>query len=98
MKRIYPRLIKDKFYLSRLLEQLLITLETCPLQVQLRALSYDSHIPEAIFIRLAHLHQYPEDAANIHAQDFHIVFSNILFRYPTVKIFEQADGSLFFAV
>lgn len=98
MRRIYPRSIKDKFYLSRLLELLLQTLESCPLQVSLRALSYDSHIPESILTRLAQLHCHPEDAMNINTEDFYVVFSNVLFRYPTVKIFEQPDGSIFFAV
>lgn len=98
MKRIYPRQIQDKFYLSRLLESLLQTLEECPLQVRLRALSYDSHIPESIFVRLKNLHRHPEDAPNINAQDFHIVFSNVLFRYPTVKMYEQDDGSVFFVL
>lgn len=98
MRRIYPRYIQDKFRLSKLLEQLLHTLETSPLQVKLRMLSYDCQIPEPIFIRMASLYRQPEDAGNVEASDFHIVFSNVLFRYPTVKIFEQPDGSFFFAM
>lgn len=96
MKRIYPTRIHDKFYLSRLLDLLLLTLEDCPLQVHLRALSYDAQIPESIFQRLQNLHRRPEDALHITAQDYHILFANILFRYPTVRLYEQEDGSIFF--
>ncbi len=96
MKRIYPRQIKDKFYLSRLLEQYLTTLEESPMQVRLRALAYNSGIPESIFRRLMNLHNNPEDAPNINAEDYHILFSNIMFRYPTVKMWLQDDGEVFF--
>lgn len=96
MRRLYPYKIKDKFYLSRLLDELMQTLETCPLQVSLKALSYDTQIPESIFQRMRMLHLQPADAPNINAQDYHILFSNILFRYPTVQIFIQQDGSVFF--
>lgn len=96
MKRIYPRQIQDKFYLSRLLEQYVTTLEKSPLQVTLRALAYNSDIPESIFRRLMHLHHNPADASNINAEDFHILFSNIMFRYPTVKMWLQDDGEVFF--
>ncbi len=96
MKRIYPYRIQDKFYLSRLLNLLLHTLESSPLHVELRALSYDAQIPESIFRRLQDLHRQPEDAPNITAQDYHILFANILFRYPTVRLYEQQDGSIFF--
>ncbi|MBK6932144.1 MAG: hypothetical protein IPH12_15260 [Saprospirales bacterium] len=96
MKRILPYRIRDKFYLSSLLDQLLHTLEACPLQVPLKALSYDAQIPEQIFIRLQVLHQHPEDAPNITAEDFHILFANILFRYPTIRLYELPDGRIFF--
>lgn len=96
MKRIYPARVQDKFYLSNLLNQLIQVLETCPLQVRLKALSYDAQIPESIFHRLQNLHNDPDDAVNITARDYHIVFSNILFRYPTVQLFELPDGTVFF--
>ena len=96
MKRIYPRQIKDKFYLSRLLEQYLTTLDESPMQVRLRALAYNSQIPESIFRRLMNLHHNPEDAPTIHAEDYHILFSNIMFRYPTVKMWLQDNGEVFF--
>lgn len=95
-KRIYPGRIQDKFYLSRLLDLLLHTLAESPLQVRLKALSYDTQIPESIFLRLKDLHRQPEDAPNITAQDYHILFANILFRYPTVRLYEEPDGNIFF--
>lgn len=96
MKRIYPRQIQDIFYLSRLLEKYLTTLEESPMQVKLRALAYNSQIPESIFQRLMNLHRDPSDAPNINAEDYHILFSNIMFRYPTVKMWLQDDGEVFF--
>ncbi|MCB9305009.1 MAG: hypothetical protein H6565_00275 [Lewinellaceae bacterium] len=96
MKRIYPRQIQDKYYLSRLLEQYLQILAESPMHVQVKALAYDADIPEPVFHRMAALHRNPEDAPNIEANDYHILFSNILFRYPTVRIWEQNDGSVFF--
>ena len=96
MKRIYPRRLSDKLYLSRLLELYVQVLEHSPLAVNLKALSYNADIPECIFRRLMDLHRRPSDACNIEASDFHIVFSNIMFRYPTVKMYEEADGNIFF--
>lgn len=96
MKRLFPRRIKDKFYLSRLLELYLRTLQESPLELRLKALAYDSRIPESIFHRLASLHQNPEDAPNIHAEDYHIVFSNIMYRFPTVKLWLTDDGEIVF--
>jgi hypothetical protein len=96
MTRIYPSKIQDRFYLSHLLDELLYTLENCPLQVPLKALSFDTQIPESIFQRLQTLHENPADAANITARDFHILFSNILFRYPTIRIYELPEGGVFF--
>ncbi len=95
MKRLYPRQIQDKMFLSRLLDQYLHALTESPLQVTLRALSYDAQIPESVFRRLADLHRNTPDAVNINASDFHILFSNILFRYPTVKMWLQDDGNVY---
>ncbi|MBK8969413.1 MAG: hypothetical protein R3D58_08475 [Saprospiraceae bacterium] len=96
MKRLYPSKIQDKFYLAKILEQLIQTLENSPLQVPLKSLSFDTQIPESIFHRLQNLHNDPADAPNINAQDYHILFSNILFRYPTVRIYALPDESIFF--
>ncbi|MBL7775562.1 MAG: hypothetical protein JNK89_06135 [Saprospiraceae bacterium] len=96
MRRIYPHKIQDKVFLSLLLDQLLHTLEESPLQVRRKALSYDAQIPESIFERLQHLHCRPEDADNVRAEDFHILFANILFRYPTVRMFQLPGKAIFF--
>ncbi len=96
LKRIYPRRIQDKFYLSRLFDALLQTLEDSPLQVRPKALSYDTQIPERVLARLRNLHRDPEDAPNIYAEDYHVIFPHILIRYPTVRMFELPDGSFFF--
>ncbi len=95
MRRLYPQRIQDKFYLSRLLEFYLATLKSSPLQIQLKALSWDSQIPENIFHRLMDLHRNPADTPNINAEDFHILFSNIMFRFPTVRLWLQDDGEIF---
>jgi hypothetical protein len=96
MKRIRPRQISDKFYLSRLLELYITTLQKSPLELRLKALAYDSMIPESIFHRLMNLHRDPTDAPNINAEDFHIVFSNIMFRFPTVKMWCTKNGEVHF--
>ncbi|HOY05945.1 MAG TPA: hypothetical protein PLO67_11130 [Saprospiraceae bacterium] len=96
MKRLYPQRIRDKFFLSRLLETYLMHLEASELQVSLRALAYNSNIPEAVFVRMRQLHKNPDDAASIVTNDYHILFSNIMFHYPTIKIWLQKDGTVFF--
>lgn len=96
MKRLYPRRIHDKFLLSHLLEHYLHTISQPPLNVYLQALAYDSQIPESVFRRLTNLTKDPEDAPNLKAEDYHIVFSNIMFRYPTVKMWAASDGTVFF--
>lgn len=95
MRRLYPRQIQDNFYLSHLLELYIHTLQASPMQVQLKALSWDSQIPENIFHRLMNLHRNPSDAPNINAEDFHILFSNIMFRFPTVRLWLQDNGEVF---
>jgi hypothetical protein len=95
MKRIYPRHIRDKFYLSRLLELYLKALAESPLAVTLRALSYDAAIPESVIDRLRNLHRNPADSPNIDPEDYHILFANLMFRYPTVKLWETARQEVF---
>lgn len=95
MRRLYPRRIQNILYLSRLLEAYLQALRESPLQVQVKTLSWESQIPESIFYRLRDLHRNPADATHINAEDFHILFSNIMFRFPTVKLWLQDDGGLF---
>jgi hypothetical protein len=96
MKRLHPRDIQDKFYLSRLLELYITTLQESPLELRLKGLAFDICIPESIFLRLMRLYQNPEDAPNINPEDFHILFANIMFRFPTVKMWLADDGELVF--
>lgn len=96
MKRLRPHLIQDKFYLSRLLELYITTLQESPLELRVKALAYDTFIPEAIFYRLMHLYRHPEDAPNIDATDFHILFANIMVRFPTAKMWLMANGEIVF--
>ncbi len=95
MRRLYPRHIQNTRYLSRLLEQYLQALAESPLQLQLKNLSWESQIPESIFHRLMDLQHNPADAGIIQPADFHVVFANIMFRYPTVKLWLQKDGEIF---
>ena len=95
MTRIFPRSIHDKFLLSYILYRYVTALQESPLQVPLSALAYETRIPEAVFQRLLDLRLNPDDAPYINAEDFHILFSNVLFRYPTVKIWALADGEIY---
>ena len=95
MQRLHPRRLHDKLLLSQLFDRFLTALQQSPLEVKLRALSYDSGIPEAVLLRLQNLHRHPEDAPNIDAEDYHIVFANLLFRYPTIRLWRQRNGELF---
>lgn len=96
MKRLLPHLIQDKFFLSRLLELYITTLQASPLELRLKGLAYDTGIPESIFQRLMDLSCNPADAPNIDAKDFHILFSNIMFRFPTVKMWLTKEGEVVF--
>ncbi len=96
MHRIHPSRIKDKFYLSALLEQYLRVLAESPLQMPLHALSHDTGIPEVVFARLTDLHKDRADAANISVADFYVVFANVMFRFPTVRMYAMQNGALHF--
>lgn len=96
MKRLRPHQIQDKFYLSRLLELYITTVQESPLELRLKGLAYDTQIPEAIFHRLMNLYRNPEDAPNINAEDYHILFANIMFRFPTVKMWLAESGEVVF--
>jgi hypothetical protein len=96
MRRLRPRSLRDKIRLSELLDLYLRTLLESPLQVTLRRLSYDTGIPERILCRLASLYFNPADETQIRLEDYYIVFANIQFRYPTVKMYECSDGAVFF--
>ena len=97
MKRIYPHHIQDNRLLSSLLNQYLSALKDSPLHVSLKELSVDTMIPESVFQRLAYISKdktFVDD--EITPTDYHILFANLLFRYPTVKIWEQNDKKIYF--
>jgi len=96
MRRILPGRIRDTFYLSKLLGLYLTILQQAPIQASLRVISHDARIPEHILELLAQAHLRAEQLKDIAPEDFHIVFSNIMFRYPTVKIWETKGGEVFF--
>lgn len=95
MKRIFPKTLRDKIRLSQVLEQYLIALNEPPMEISTARLAFETRIPEQVFIRLAELARNPADADNIEPEDFHILFSNICFRYPTVRIWQQPDGGIY---
>lgn len=95
MKRIFPASLRDSDLLSRLLHDYLILLKDSPLQVSLKTISYESKIPEAVLERLANWHKEGQGNVPVETRDFHIVFANLLFRYPTVKIWGHRNGYLF---
>jgi hypothetical protein len=84
MKRIHPHALHDVGELSALLDQLL------------KILSYDTGIPESIFRRLTAVHRHGQPDPEVSAQDYHILFANILFRFPTLRMFKTSDGKVFF--
>jgi hypothetical protein len=94
--RIYPKRISDKMALSRLLEQYLAVLAEPPLSADVQKLAYEVQIPANILLRLASVHRNPEDAPGIEVQDFHTVFSNVMIRFPALKIWRMEDGAIFF--
>jgi hypothetical protein len=96
MRRIRPSHLQDKMFLSRLLELYITRLQESPLELRLKGLAYDTCIPESIFHRLMGLYRNPEDAEHINAEDFHILFRNIMFRFPTVKMWLMDDGEVVF--
>jgi hypothetical protein len=98
MLRLRPSRMRDKKRLSELLDLYLQVLQKSALQVTLQRLSYDCGIPESILRRLASLHRLPEDDEQIRLEDYYVVFANIQFRYPTVKMFEKPDGQIFFKI
>lgn len=95
-KRINPKEIKDLIVLSQLLRRYLDALQAPPFNIPLSTLSVDARIDQSIFQRLLLIEQNPEDAQNIRPEDYHILFSNITFLHPTLKMWRDSDGSIFF--
>jgi hypothetical protein len=93
---LVPKSIKDTLRLSRLLDRSLHELGHSSLEMSMKSLAWDSQIPLEIWQRLRNLHQNPDDATNIEAKDFHIVFAEIKMRFPTMRMWELADGAIYF--
>ena len=93
---MYPRRLRNRIFLSRLLESYVQHLEQSELQVSLRTLAYNIGVPESVLLRMTRLYKQPEEAVGMVADDFHIVFSNVMFHFPTIRIWMLDDGSLFF--
>lgn len=96
MKRLYPRRLRNRIFLSRLLESYVQHLEQSELRVSLRMLAYNIGVSEPVLLRMTRLYRQPEEADEIVTDDFHIVFSNVMFHFPTIRIWLLDDGSLFF--
>jgi hypothetical protein len=93
--RIYPARIYDPLQLSALLSALLKALAEPPLEQHLDTVSHVSAIPKDILQRLVDLQYQPDDAVHVKAQDFHVVFANILFHYPTVRMYGDVEKGEF---
>lgn len=96
MRQVLPGKIQDKAVLCRLLNRYLEALETSPLGVRLHTLSHDTQIPEAVFQRLLAANAQADNDEEITTADYHILFSNLMFRFPTVRIWEDRAGEWFF--
>ena len=96
MKRLYPRRLRNRIFLSHLLESYIQHLEQSEIRVSLRTLAYNIGVSESVLLRMTRLYRQPEEAGGIVTDDFHIVFSNVMFHFPTIRIWMLDDGSLFF--
>ena len=92
---MYPRAFQDKILLSKALEMYLSALESAPLHARVEELAFDTRIPAEIFRRLAQVHRHPEDQVHVQACDFHVLFSNLMFRYPTLRLWLLRNGEIF---
>ncbi|MBL7826838.1 MAG: hypothetical protein JNJ57_09425 [Saprospiraceae bacterium] len=98
MKRIYPKRISDKRQLSALLSQYLTALEAASLCAGMKGLAYETKIPEQVFQALLTYQEDEEMYSEVEAADFHIVFANVMIRFPTVKIWLTRDGFYFIEI
>lgn len=98
MERIYPRKITDRTELSKLLELHLNALIHSPYEVTLKNLAWDTQIPERIWERLIAYQHTPSDATVVTAEDFHIAFAHIMVHYPAVRLWREADGSVYVSI
>lgn len=91
-RRFNPHQITDKNQLASLLNDYLVALENSPMRVHQQSLAWELQLPETVLTRLRN----PDDTPEITAEDYHILFSNIMFRFPTVKMWQAANGEIFF--
>jgi hypothetical protein len=93
MKKINHHQIKNIQSLSTLLDQILQTLASTDLRVTLKHIAYDTQISEQTFEILRSLNENPDLIDEFKTDDFYVVLSSVLFRYPTLKIWvdEKTD-------
>ncbi len=94
-QRFHPTRCRDAHRLSMTLDRVLSRLEDDPVGLTCRALGYDTGIPESVWTRLREAHRRPDMAAGVTETDFHIAFANLLFRYPTIKLWTTPEGTVF---
>lgn len=94
-RRFRPAHCRDIRRLSATLDSILNRLEEEPIGLTCRALGYDTGIPESVWTRLREAHRRPDMAAGVTERDFHIAFANLLFRYPTIKLWTTHEGAVF---
>lgn len=97
MKRVYPRHISDSNELGRLLAAYLKTLFPA-YGLDMRTLCYNARIPIHVLERLTLGSDDAGEADCISPEDYHTVFAHIMFRYPTLKIWDLGSGERFFSV
>ncbi|MDX2135849.1 MAG: hypothetical protein SFV52_13755 [Saprospiraceae bacterium] len=94
-QRFHPARCRDVCRLSITLDRILSRLEGEPIGLTCRALGYDTGIPESVWTRLREAHRRPDMAEGVTEKDFHIAFANLLFRYPTIKLWTTSEGAVF---
>lgn len=77
------------------MNEYLLVLANSPLQISLKTIAKESRIPDAVLQRLAEWHIHGDRDTDVVYSDFHIVFANLLFRYPTVRIWETGEEVFF---
>jgi hypothetical protein len=95
-QRVNIRDITDTKALSRLLERYLNILYEAPFYTSLKTLAHDTHIKESIFQQLIQIQDFEHAGSEVTPEDFHIVFSNISYLHPTLKMWKNSDGTIFF--
>ena len=98
MRRFFPQQIHDKIFLSRLLEYYLVFLQESPLELRLKGLAYDTGIPIGVFERLMDVYKNPGSDVEVTIEDFHIIFRNIMFRYPSVRLWISGESEVFIEI